>query len=233
MNNSRSRHRRKVLSMVSLLCVFVISSAWGTVITWSLNPSGTKRAVGATNQTLFSSGHEITASGYTVGYPDTPLDVYFETSGIDSPRPGVIANPDHQLQRNAWPPTFIQLDLMSPLWERFTEGQVQVGNMRDAENFGLWGSAGEDDPGQQIGTLSTSSSNLSFINVADFSTNQYLSIRAVTGDVLPVAFRSILAPIPEMGALFPIIGIIVAITITQILRRRRIAQLRAASPNAD
>jgi hypothetical protein len=233
MNNSRSRHRRKVLATVSLLCVFVISSAWGTVITWNPNPSCTKGAVGATNQTLFSSGHEITACGYTAGDPDTPLDVYFETSGLDSPRPGVTAIPDHQLQRNAWPPIFIQFDLSSPLSERFTEGQVQVGNMRHAENFGLWRTAGEDDPDQQIGRLSTSSSNLTFINVADFSTNQYLSIRAVTGDVLPVAFRSILAPIPGMGALFPIIGIIVAIAITQILRRRRIAQLRAASPNAD
>jgi hypothetical protein len=35
-----------------------------------------------------------------------------------------------------------------------------------------------------------------------------------------------------MGALFPIIGLIIAVAVTQILRRRRIAQLRAGSPSA-
>jgi hypothetical protein len=36
-------------------------------------------------------------------------------------------------------------------------------------------------------------------------------------------------PISEMGALFPFIGLIVAISATQLLRRRKIAQLRSDS----
>jgi hypothetical protein len=36
-------------------------------------------------------------------------------------------------------------------------------------------------------------------------------------------------PISEMGALFPLIGLIVAISATQLLRRRKIAQLRSDS----
>lgn len=38
-----------------------------------------------------------------------------------------------------------------------------------------------------------------------------------------------LNPIPGMNALFPFIGLIVAISLTQLLRRRRAAQLRAGS----
>ena len=38
-----------------------------------------------------------------------------------------------------------------------------------------------------------------------------------------------LNPIPGKSALFPVIGLIVAISLTQLLRRRRMAQLRAGS----
>ena len=36
-------------------------------------------------------------------------------------------------------------------------------------------------------------------------------------------------PISEMGMLFPIIGLIAAISVTQLLRRRKIAQIRSDS----
>ena len=40
-----------------------------------------------------------------------------------------------------------------------------------------------------------------------------------------VKFTMTLAPVPEMGALYPIIGLIVAVGSTHLLRRRRMAQL--------
>ena len=40
-----------------------------------------------------------------------------------------------------------------------------------------------------------------------------------------------LTPIPEISVLFPIIGLVVAIALTQLLRRRRIAQQRSSLPN--
>lgn len=233
MKKSGTRRGRKVLATLSLLCVFARSSAWATIVTWSLNPSGTEGAVGWTNQIFSSSGYDVTAYGYTVGYPNTPLSLYYKTSGADLPGLGVTATSDHQLQGNGWYPTsFIQLDVSSLLAQGFTDGQVQVGNVYGSESFAIWGSSSLGDPGQQIGGLYTSSSNLSFISIADFSSYQYLAIGAVAGGVLPVAFQATLAPIPEIGALFPIIGLIVAIAITQILRRRRIAQLRASSSSA-
>jgi hypothetical protein len=36
-----------------------------------------------------------------------------------------------------------------------------------------------------------------------------------------------LAPVPEMSALFPIIGLLVAVGSTRILRRRRMAQVNS------
>jgi hypothetical protein len=47
-------------------------------------------------------------------------------------------------------------------------------------------------------------------------------------NVLPVAFRATVAALPEMSALFPVVGLIAAVSFTQILRRRRVAQKTAS-----
>ncbi len=46
---------------------------------------------------------------------------------------------------------------------------------------------------------------------------------------VPVVFQAALVPVREMSILFPIIGLIAAVAVTQLLRRRRIAQLRSSS----
>jgi len=46
---------------------------------------------------------------------------------------------------------------------------------------------------------------------------------------VPVVFQAALVPVREMSVLFPIIGLIAAVVVTQLLRRRRIAQLRSSS----
>jgi hypothetical protein len=40
-----------------------------------------------------------------------------------------------------------------------------------------------------------------------------------------------MTPVPEVGALFPIVGLVAAVGLTQLLRRRRVAQLRSDSSN--
>jgi hypothetical protein len=47
-------------------------------------------------------------------------------------------------------------------------------------------------------------------------------------NVLPVAFRATVTAVPEMSALFPVVGLIAAVSFTQILRRRRAAQKTAS-----
>lgn len=51
-------------------------------------------------------------------------------------------------------------------------------------------------------------------------------LQGTGGGALPVAF---LAPVSKMSGVFPIIGVLAAVAITQLLRRRRIAQLRSSS----
>jgi hypothetical protein len=233
MQTSNHRSLAKVLAVLVLLCAFVASSGWATVVTWNLNPNGTEGAVGSTSHTFTSSGYNITASGYTVGFPNTPLGLYFKTSGADLPGLGIVSTSDHQLQGNGWYPTsFIQIDVSSLLSAGFSDGKIQVGNVYNSDSFVIWGSNSLGDPGHQIGGVYTSSSNLAFIDIDDVSSYNYLSIGALNGGVLPVAFQATMAAVPEMGALFPVIGLIAAIAVTQILRRRRIAHLRAGSSSS-
>ena len=230
-------HRsRKTLAALAFFCVFTATSAWSTVVTWNLNPSATEGAVGSTSKTFTSSGYSITASGYTVGWPThTPLGLYYKNQGGNIGL-GVTSTSDHELQGNGWYPTqFIQFDVSSIIDLGFTDGKLQIGSVSGSTNdtFVIWGSSKLGDPGSQIGGVYTSSSNLLFVNIADFANYDFISIGALSGGVLPVAFQATLAPVPEMSALFPIVGLIAAIAITQILRRRRIAQLRAGSPGGN
>nr|MBA3726894.1 hypothetical protein [Armatimonadota bacterium] len=123
--------------------------------------------------------------------------------------------------------------MSSILAQGFTDGKVQIGSVQSGSNdtFVIWGSSALGDPGSQIGGVYDSSSDLVFLDIANFTNYNFISIGAVSGDVLPVAFQATLAPLPEMSALFPIIGLIAAVALTQVLRRRRIAQSRASSPN--
>lgn len=47
-------------------------------------------------------------------------------------------------------------------------------------------------------------------------------------NILPVVFRATVRAMPEMSALFPVVGLIAAVSFTQILRRRRAAQKTAS-----
>ena len=141
MKNHRVPLVGKTLATLSFLFLFAASSAWATVVTWSLNPSATEGAAGSTSQTFTSSGYSITANGFTVGLPSTPLGLYFKTSGADMPGLGVVSTSDHQLQGNGWFPTsFIQIDVSSILAQGFTDGKLQVGNVYGTDSFVIYGS---------------------------------------------------------------------------------------------
>ncbi|MEO5719287.1 MAG: hypothetical protein ABIR29_12070 [Chthoniobacterales bacterium] len=235
MKNITLGRSRKSLAALSFLCVFATSSVWATVVTWNLNPNGTEGAVGSTSQSFTSSGYSITANGYTVGWPtNTPLGLYYKNQGSDETGLGIVGPSDHELQGNGWYPTqFVQFDVSSIIDQGFTDGKLQIGSVQGSSNdtFVIWGSSKLGDLGTQIGGVYTSSSDMLFVSIASFTDYDFISIGALSGDVLPVAFQATLAPVPEMSALFPIVGLVAAIAITQILRRRRIAQLRAGSPS--
>jgi hypothetical protein len=218
----------KTFGGIFLLCFFA-SPAWSTVITWSLNPTGAEASVGSSSSTFTSSGYSITANGYSVGFPNTPLGLYFKNQGADETGLGVVGPSDHELQGNGiFPTQFIQLDVSSLLAQGFTDGKIEIGSVQSSshDSFVIWGSSTLGDPGHQIGGPYNSSSDLSFVSISDFAQYKFISIGALSGDVLPVAFQATFAAVPEIGAIFPILGLLVAVSVTQLLRRRRIAQSR-------
>ncbi len=232
MKNNRVPLVGKTLAALSVICTFAVSSAWATVVTWNLNPSGAEGEVGSSSQTFTSSGYNITAYGYTVGSPVTPLGLYFKNQGTDETGLGIVGPADHELQGNGVSPLqFIQLDVSSILAAGFTDGKIEIGSVQAGSNdtFVILGSSTLGDPGQQIGGVYDNSSDMVFLSIADFASYKFISIGALSGDVLPVAFQATLAPVPEISALFPIIGLVVAVSLTQLLRRRRMAQLRSGS----
>lgn len=227
----RPAHRLgKVLCVLSAACLLAGSSAWATVVTWNLNPSGSNGAVGSNSQTFSSSGYNVTAYGYTVSSPNTPLGLYFKSQGSNATGLGIVGPANHELQGyGSLPEQFIQLDVSSIIAQGFSDGKLEVGSVGSNDKFAIWGSSTLGDPGQQIGGTYNSSSNMVFISLADFSSYNYISIGALSGGVLPAAFQASLSAVPEVSALFPIVGLIIAVSLTQFLRRRRMAQLRGGS----
>lgn len=225
-----ARRIGKIFCALSAACLLAGSSAWATVVTWNLNPDGSNGAVGSNSQTFSSSGYNVTAYGYTVGSPNTPLGLYFKNQGGDKIGLGIVGPSNHELQGNgSLPQQFIQLDVSSILAQGFSNGKIEVGSVGSNDRFVIFGSSTLGDPGQQIGGTYNSSSDMVFINIADFSSYNYISIGALSGGVLPAAFQASLTAVPEVSALFPIVGLIIAVSLTQFLRRRRMSQLRSGS----
>ncbi len=229
MKNNRVPLVGKALAALFVICMFAATSAWATVVTWQLNPTGTTGAVGSSSHTFTSSGYDLTASGYTVGTPNTPLGLFYRNDGSDEIGLGVVDTSHNELQASGGMPLqFIQLDLTSLLNQGFTDGKIKVGSVQPGEEFALYASNTMGVLGTQIGTFD-SSSDVIFLDVPNFGSFNFLSVGATIADVLPVAFRASLAPVPEMSALFPIIGLILAVSLTQLLRRRRLAHSRSGS----
>ena len=225
---------RFLTSSLRVLCCIVAltaSSAWATLITWELNPTGANGAVGATFKDFTQSGYTITARGYdNVPGTDTAHELYFKNVGpIGSGSEhglGLVGTLDNELQTSGGTPSnYIQLDLRSILSQGFSGLEISVGSIQAGESFLLFGSNTQGELGTQIGGAYGSAFDDQFVSIS--GNFQFISIAAGAKDVLPVALRGTITPVPEMSALFPIVGLLAAVSCTQILRRRRAAQKTA------
>jgi hypothetical protein len=231
----RSTTNRFLTNALRTLCcigALTACSAWATVITWQLNPNGANGAVGSSSLDLTQSGYTITARGYdNVSGPDTTHELYFKSapdSGGGSERGlGLVGTLNNELQTSGGTPTnYIQLDLRSILGQGFTGLEISVGSIQPGESFLLFGSNTQGQLGTQIGGAYGSSFDDQFVAIS--GTFQFVSVASGSLDVLPVALRGTITPVPEMSAIFPILGLIAAVSCTQILRRRRAAQKTAS-----
>jgi hypothetical protein len=230
----RSTTNRLITNALRTFCciaVLATSSAWATLVTWQLNPDNTNAAVGSSSLDLTQSGSTITARGYdNVAGTDTLHQLYFksqpESGGGTERGLGLVGTLNNELQTSGGTPSnYIQLDLRSILSQGFTNFEVSVGSVQSGETFLLFGSNTQGQLGAQLGGAYGSTFDDQFVSAANY---QFISIASGSQDVLPVAFRATITPVPEMSALFPIVGLIAAVSCTQILRRRRAAQ-KAAS----
>ena len=196
----------KALTISSLLFLFLVSSGRVTAAMWSLNPGST-------------------------GIPGIFFDLHAATeAAADSLGLGGVCTTGQRLQRSDLIPTIsVQNDVRKILSQRFNDGNLQVGNVSGSDSFIVSGPSTFVNRGTQIGRLCTSSSHPGFNNVANIANPKVISIGGVTGAVLPVVLQGTQSHLPEMSALFPILGLILAVSLTELLRRRRIAQSRSSS----
>lgn len=213
----------KMLAAIFALCLFAASSGRATVVPWNLDPNGTEGTADSTSQAFVSPGPLIAPNDYTAGWRShTPLAVYYENHGLDQTALGIPGPAGHQRPENRYIPA--QFEVGSIFSEGFTDGKLQIGNVQNSSNNPLpvWAPSIIDDSGVPTEGINDRSSGLVFATVANFTNDKFISIGAAA---MPVAFQSTLTPVPEISALFPIVGLIAAVALTQILRRRRIAQL--------
>jgi hypothetical protein len=218
---------------------FIASSAQATVV-WQLNPTQTNGPAGSTTLAYTSQGYTITATGYDnnagIGTPTSlylknvgPVNGAFET-GL-----GVVNTADHELQAGSNPSNpfdFIQLDLSMILKAGATSGGVSVVSVQAGESFSIYGSNTAGTLGTQLGGSFGSSFDNTFVSLPNFGEYNFYSIVATAADVLPAAVDANIPAVPEMNALFPVIGLMAAVGSTHLLRRRRALRGSATADTA-
>jgi hypothetical protein len=222
----------RLLRTFCCIAALTATSAWATVVTWELNPNNTNSNVGSSSLDLTQSGFTITARGYdNVSGPDTLHQLFFksqpESGGGTERGLGLVGTLNNELQTSGGAPSnYIQLDLRSILGQGFGNFEISVGSIQAGESFLLFGSNIQGQLGTQIGGAFGSTFDDQFVSIP--SSFQFISVAAGALDILPVAFRAMVTPVPEMSALFPVVGLIAAVSFTHILRRRRAARKTAS-----
>jgi hypothetical protein len=212
----------------TLCCVGALTAcpAWATVVTWQLNATGN---VGAAK--------DLPQSGYTTkawGVDNTPVtnashQFLFRTapeSGAASESgTGLAGTLNNRLQADD---TDIQQESHSALF-RSSAGSSQPDEslLFAASNTPIRAATELDEAmAKTFDEEFVSIPTVQFASTAPGSqAASVASMASMTSGPGPV-------PVPEMSALFPIVGLITAVSCTQILRRRRAAQQSAARSRA-
>ena len=224
-----TKSTRFVKTALLVLCgsvALVASSAWATVVTWNLNPTGLNQAVGSSSQSYTVSGYTIAAYGYDNNDNGTGTlhGLFFKNAGGDEVGLGLINTTNNELQvdSDGTPLHFIQLDITSILAQGFINGKIEVGSVQSGELFNLYGSNTLGFLGAKLNaTPYNSSVDDVFVSVPNFGTYKFISVVAAAADVLPVAFQATITPIPEAAGLIPAVLVAIAATVFETRRRRR------------
>jgi hypothetical protein len=227
MKNKVNRKFGKISAALAI-AFLTVSSAWGSIV-WDLNPNHQNAPVGSSSHTYTSSGFSITAYGFDnhAGL-GTAHDLFYKNvgpiGGAVEMGLGLTNTLNNELQVGLH---FIQFDFTAALAAGLFNGQLSVGSIQTGEAFSIFGSNTLGTLGTQVGGTFGSAFDNQYVSIPNFGQFHYYSVVAAEADVLPVSIRAELAPVPEMSALFPIVGLLAAVGATHLLRRRRLAERSA------
>ena len=234
MKSLKSDHSlAKTVLALCFLSAFAVASAQAVVVTWDFNPGNQNADVGSGTNSYTQSGYNLTVRGYdNVAGADTLHELHYKSEnpngGAMERGLGLVGTPSNEftLDGTGAPATYLQLDLRSILSQGFTNGMIQVASLQAGEGYALFGSNSMGQLGTQLaGTYTGLGFDNQFVAIPDFGTYQFVSVAAVSGRILPVAFQASITPIPELSTFFPLVGLLVAVGSTQVLRRRRSAKM--------
>src|SRR5947207_12695412 len=198
---SKNCSRPAGIAFFALIFIAAMATARATVV-WDLNPTQQSAPVGGSSHTYTSSGFSITAYGFDnhsgIG---TAHDLFYKDQspigGAVEMGLGLVNTLDNELQAGLH---FIQFDFTAALAAGMMNGQLSVGSIQPGESFVIFGSNTLGVLGTQVSNLFGSSVDNQFVNIQNFGQFNYYSVMAITDDVLPVAVRADVNPVPEMNA---------------------------------
>jgi hypothetical protein len=196
----------------TLCCAGLLTacSAWATVVTWQLNPIGDNGSL--VTKDVAQPAYTSTARGFgnTAG-TDASNQLSFK-SAPESQAASLADVVSENLEVSA---NNIQLESR----EALSQADAQISAVSAPSNDSFLVVDSQPQPVLQSGGALAHAFDEEFVSVP---TIQFASTALGSKDV---QVSSPTAIVPEMSALFPIVGLIAAVSFTQILRRRRAAQL--------
>lgn len=215
MTTLTTRFLTKALRLTCCAAALTACSAWAAVVNWQLSPIGSNSSVG-TIKDLSQPGYTNTARGLNNRAVTDASQVVFERT----PETAAATLAD-ALNEN---PKTRATNEESESAQSQESAQISTGT-QPADSFLVVDLQAQ--PALQSGGALAHAFDEEFVSVP---TVQFASMASGSKDLSGSSMAAVSvdpAPVPEMSALFPIIGLIAAVSCTQILRRRRAAQLGA------
>jgi hypothetical protein len=205
----------------AILCTVFAASSWGAIV-WDLNPNNQNAPVGSSSRTYTVSGFSITAYGFDnhsgIG---TPHELYYKSvmdiGGAVERGLGLVGTPNNELQVGLH---FIQFDFTAMLAAGMLNGQISVGSVQANEAFAIYGSNTLGTLGTQVGGIYGSAFDNQFVPIEGFGQFHYYAVVSMSEDVLPVAIRADLPPVPEMSAILPVTALLLLVFSVSAMRKR-------------
>ena len=202
----------------TLCCVGALTacSAWATVVNWQPTP--------------LSAASEASQAGYTStarGFGNMPsTDASLQYSFRSAPQSTGASETSSTLANSLKNKTG-EVDVQQQSTTAFS--QSSTGNTRPDDSL-LFASNTSVRPATELDEAMAKTFDEEFVSVptVQFAATAPGSQAAAVASMASMSSGPGPVPVPEMSALFPIIGLIAAVSCTQILRRRRAAQQSGA-----